>query len=131
MQLFYSDAPNAFDAKRRGISPLSDAKNDEHFYLRFVSFIGSVDNHSPDMLYISPHLTRWSSCALLDAVLLKTALRPKLIIAAFNPLLPPPAELYINQGGGVGVRRRMNNELNSPPNFERLVLGCIDADSCK
>ena len=22
----------------------------------------------------------------------------------------------------------MNNELNFPPNFERLVLGCIDAD---
>ena len=27
-----------------------------------------------------------------------------------------------------GLRRRMNNELNFPPNFERLVLGCIDAD---
>jgi hypothetical protein len=26
-----------------------------------------------------------------------------------------------------GLRRRMNNELNFPPNFERLVLGCIDA----
>ena len=25
------------------------------------------------------------------------------------------------------VRGRMNNELNFPPNFERLVLGCIDA----
>ena len=25
----------------------------------------------------------------------------------------------------------MNNELNFPPNFERLVLGCIDADFCK
>ena len=25
-------------------------------------------------------------------------------------------------------RRRMNNELNFPPNFEGLVLGCIDAD---
>ena len=25
-------------------------------------------------------------------------------------------------------RRRMNNELNFPQNFERLVLGCIDAD---
>ena len=29
------------------------------------------------------------------------------------------------------LRRRMKNELNSPPNFERLVLGCIDADFCK
>ena len=29
------------------------------------------------------------------------------------------------------VRRRMNNELSFPPNFERLVLGCIDADCCK
>ena len=32
---------------------------------------------------------------------------------------------------GVTLRRRMNNELNFPPNFERLVLGCIDADFCK
>ena len=29
------------------------------------------------------------------------------------------------------VRRRMNIELNFPPNFEGLVLGCIDADFCK
>ena len=29
-----------------------------------------------------------------------------------------------------GPRRRMNNELNFPPNFERLVLGCIDAAFC-
>ena len=29
---------------------------------------------------------------------------------------------------GSQLRRRMNNELNFPPNFERLVLGCIDAD---
>ena len=29
------------------------------------------------------------------------------------------------------LRRRMNIELNFPPNFERLVLGCIDADFCK
>ena len=26
---------------------------------------------------------------------------------------------------------RMKNGLNFPPNFERLVLGCIDADFCK
>ena len=25
----------------------------------------------------------------------------------------------------------MNNELNFPPNFEGLILGCIDADFCK
>ena len=31
----------------------------------------------------------------------------------------------------LSLRRRMNNELNFPPNFERLVLGCIDADFCK
>ena len=29
------------------------------------------------------------------------------------------------------LRRRMNHELNFPPNFERLVLGCINADFCK
>ena len=31
----------------------------------------------------------------------------------------------------LSLRRRMNIELNFPPNFERLVLGCIDADFCK
>ena len=29
------------------------------------------------------------------------------------------------------LRMRMNNELNFPPNFERLVLGCVDADLSK
>ena len=29
------------------------------------------------------------------------------------------------------LRRRMNNELNFPPKFEGLVLGCIDAYFCK
>ena len=33
--------------------------------------------------------------------------------------------------GVVLLRRRMKNELNFPPNFEGLVLGCIDADFCK
>ena len=41
----------------------------------------------------------------------------------------PAAEL--GRCGSAGLRRRMNNELNFPPNFERLVLGCIDADFCK
>ena len=39
------------------------------------------------------------------------------------PSAPPAAEAQ--------VRRRMNNELNFPPNSEGLVLGCIDADFCK
>ena len=29
------------------------------------------------------------------------------------------------------LRRQMNNEFNFPPNFEGLVLGCIDADFSK
>ena len=29
------------------------------------------------------------------------------------------------------LRKRMDNGLNFPPNFEGLVLGCIDADFCK
>ena len=32
---------------------------------------------------------------------------------------------------GSQLRRHTNNEWNFPPNFERLVLGCIDADFCK
>ena len=30
-----------------------------------------------------------------------------------------------------GLRSEVNTELNFPPNFEGLVLGCIDADFCK
>ena len=36
--------------------------------------------------------------------------------------------------GAANVRRlksELNIELNLPPNFEALVLGCIDADFCK
>ena len=29
------------------------------------------------------------------------------------------------------VRSEVNSELNFPPNFEGLVVGCIDADFCK
>ena len=32
--------------------------------------------------------------------------------------------------GPFRLRRRMKNELNFPPHFERLVLGCIEADFC-
>ena len=39
-----------------------------------------------------------------------------------------PLKLDLSPGDlGVGVRRQMKNELNFPPNFEGLVLGCIDA----
>ena len=31
----------------------------------------------------------------------------------------------------VSVRSEVNSELNFSPNFEGLVLGCIDADFCK
>ena len=29
------------------------------------------------------------------------------------------------------IRTELSIELNHPPNLERLVLGCIDADFCK
>ena len=32
---------------------------------------------------------------------------------------------------GAGLRSEVNSELNFSPNFEGLVLGCIDADFCK
>ena len=35
------------------------------------------------------------------------------------------------QAGEAAVRSEVNIELNFPPNFEGLVLGCIDADFCK
>ena len=50
-----------------------------------------------------------------------------------------PLRLGTGRAGPAGValgvnprlRRRMKNELNFPPNFEMLVLGCIDSDFCK
>ena len=33
--------------------------------------------------------------------------------------------------GAPHLRSEVNSELNFPPNFEGLVLGCIDADFCK
>ena len=62
---------------------------------------------------------------------------------------PRPRELMRGQMEGVGfdnsrppsaashapsaapLRSEVNSELNFPPNFEGLVLGCIDADFCK
>ena len=43
------------------------------------------------------------------------------------PTLPGDAD----EAGEEPLRKRMNNELNFSPNFEGLVLGCIDADFCK
>ncbi len=45
-----------------------------------------------------------------------------------NSTVPPSCE---PRGSASRIRRQMNNELNFPPNFEGLVLGCIDADFCK
>ena len=45
------------------------------------------------------------------------------------PASPRSAEYSSPQS--VPLRRRMNNELNFPPNFEGLGLGCIDADFIK
>ena len=46
-------------------------------------------------------------------------------------LLQPPLGGRAGRIFVPGLRRRMNIELNFPPNFEGLVLGCIDADFCK
>ena len=40
--------------------------------------------------------------------------------------------LWIPVGLGISpVRSEVNSEMNFSPNFEGLVLGCIDADVCK
>ena len=38
---------------------------------------------------------------------------------------------FIDSYGGKVLRSEVNSELNFSPNFEGLVLGCIDADFCK
>ena len=53
-------------------------------------------------------------------------------IARILDFLPErPGPVAADAARPCSVRRRMNNELKFPPNFERLVLGCIDADFCK
>ena len=37
----------------------------------------------------------------------------------------------VTDAHGSQLRSEVNSELNFPPNFEGLVLGCIDADFCK
>merc|ERR1712182_110798 len=44
---------------------------------------------------------------------------------------PESASALSEQRNEPLLRRRMNIELNFPPKFEGLVLGCIDADFCK
>ena len=41
------------------------------------------------------------------------------------------AAVAVRADGTLQVRSEVNSELNFPPNFEGLVLGCIDADFCK
>ena len=41
------------------------------------------------------------------------------------------AQIALTAGLVAFLRSEVNSELNFPPNFEGLVLGCIDADFCK
>ena len=52
--------------------------------------------------------------------------RPAPVLEGLQPLLPRDPE-----GVGGLLRRLMNKSIESPRNFERLVLGCIDVDFCK
>ena len=53
------------------------------------------------------------------------------LITAFDTQTVVEVQSLAAIAGGQRLRRRMNHELNFPPNFGRLVLGCIDADFCK
>ena len=52
-------------------------------------------------------------------------------------LIDPDLQLFLRGRSssttreGSFLRSEVNSELNFPPNFEGLVLGCIDADFCK
>ena len=46
-------------------------------------------------------------------------------------VLREPRFLGLRAGQRRRLRSEVNSELNFPPNFEGLVLGCIDADFCK
>ena len=47
----------------------------------------------------------------------------------FSTNLSSPA--FFERSQGSALRSEVNSELNFSPNFEGLVLGCIDADFCK
>ena len=51
----------------------------------------------------------------------------------FRTTLPHETHLQVQRKFAkvVHLRSEVNTELNFPPNFEGLVLGCIDADFCK
>ena len=55
------------------------------------------------------------------------------LVAVFR--FKPPAGVWEGEipdvSPAVALRSEVNSELNFPPNFEGLVLGCIDADFCK
>ena len=76
-------------------------------------------------------LSRCNSEAVIAPKMMNPKIRLFLGSDLSDPMNPDPkARLYLGPRGS-SLRGRMNNELNFPPNFERLVLGCIDADICK
>ena len=52
-------------------------------------------------------------------------------MAAMPEMLLAPSNWETQPAGTGLVRNEVNSELNFCPNFEGLILGCIDADFCK
>ena len=55
---------------------------------------------------------------------------PLVLDAVPDPELPALVRVRVRDRQVLRKRmnKRMNKQMNSPPNFERLVLGCIEAD---
>ena len=49
----------------------------------------------------------------------------------WNHGLRPDGSRRHRQEPAAGLRSEVKSEVNFSPNFEELVLGCIDADFCK
>ena len=85
------------------------------------------------------HLGRWSEAVatMVGSVLpeLKGILQELKTTAVDNvaTVAGPRLEAILSVASTqlASLRSEVNSELNFPPNFEGLVLGCIDADFCK
>ena len=68
---------------------------------------------------------------LRDRVVTEGPRRAQRAVAGAARVAERLVDVRVHAERAVRLRGRMNIELNFPPNFERLVLGCIDADFCK
>ena len=76
------------------------------------------------------HSPAFVSAPVMLAELLPRAVARLTLLSEMDPR-PQRGLGHLALGGLKALRSEVNSELNFCPNFEGLVLGCIDADFCK